>query len=149
MLNCKHVSWKRFGSCQLTLSQTESRAGDGGCAAYSSRKHAPGKHQISLLFSLFLGLASPFFHCLQTPVHRTCVRSLKQWKCHSNNPFLNFFRKRKSQQKNHKHTNGCILGPWKGSNCFVKWIGSGLGTGPKSQVPSLVLFGVINIVQLQ
>lgn len=68
----------------------------------------------------------PFLHCLQTLQGIGHILSFTLRKCHSNNPHL--FRKRKSQQKKHKHTNDCILGPWKGSNCLVKWIWSGLGT---------------------
>lgn len=147
MLNCKHVSWKRFGSCQLTLSQTESRSGDGECAAIPAGS-IPGKQQTSLPLSFFLCLASPFFTAFRLSRTRTHVLSFILWKCHSNNPVL--FRKIKSQQKKkHKHTNGCILGPWKGNDCFVIWIGSGLDTWRKSQVPSLVVIGVINIVNLQ
>lgn len=147
MLNCKHVSWKRFGSCQLTLSQRESRSGDGECAAHSSREHTRQTADQPPFFPLPVP-SIIFIHCLQTLQDIGHMFSASYYENVS--PITLFFSgKERANKKKHKHTNGCILGPWKGNYFFVIWIRSGLGTSPKRQVPSLVVFGVINIVNLQ
>lgn len=83
-----------------------------------------------------------------SPGHSVHVLSFILWKHHSNKLFFFFHElKRNRQQKKHKYTNSCVLGPRKRSDCFVRWMWPGLGTLSESS-PSLVLFGVINIARL-
>lgn len=154
MLNSKDVSWKRFGSCQLVLPQ---------CPDQQMTCVQPipvsSMHQANTTPASLLSPSHTQHHLLSPPpdspgsgVH---VLSFMLWKHHSNKfglfRWLVFFffqnSKETPNQKRHKYTNSCVLGPVKRSNCFVKWMWPGLVTWTESS-PSLVLFGFINIAQV-
>lgn len=100
-----------------------------------------------------------FFHHLQTPQGMVYMFSASYYEniipislgcfvglfC----GFVFFSRNSKEtpDKKRHKYTNSCVLGPLKGSNCFVRWMWPSLVTWTESS-PSLVLFGFINIAQV-